>query len=290
MYFVNYEKNGASEIGVLTQDQQKIVPLPGTMLEFIKAGDEAIARAGELLKKAEAEADFPFVTLSEVKILAPIPRPAKNIFCIGKNYREHAMEFDKTSDPNIAIPKFPVIFTKAVTTVIGPNDEIDSHSNVTSELDYEVELAVIIGKKGTHIPKEAAMDYVFGFTIINDVTARDLQKKHNQWFRGKSLDTFAPMGPYLVHKSSVERPDDLGISLKVNGELRQNANTRDLMFDIPTLIATISDGLTLEPGDIIATGTPAGVAMGFNPPKFLKPGDEMELSITGLGVLRNKVK
>jgi 2-keto-4-pentenoate hydratase/2-oxohepta-3-ene-1,7-dioic acid hydratase in catechol pathway len=290
MYLVNYEKNGASEIGVLTQDQQKIVPLPGTMLEFIKAGDEAMARAGELLKKAETEAKFPFVSLSEVKLLAPIPRPAKNIFCIGKNYREHALEFDKTSDPNIAIPKFPVIFTKAVTTVIGPNDEIDSHSDVTSELDYEVELAVVIGKQGTHIPKENAMDYVFGFTIINDVTARDLQKKHNQWFRGKSLDTFAPMGPYLVHKSSVARPDDLGISLKVNGELRQNANTGDLIFDIPTLIATISDGLTLEPGDIIATGTPAGVAMGFNPPKFLKPGDEMELSITGLGVLRNKVK
>lgn len=290
MYFVSYEKNGASEIGILTQDQQKIVPLPGTMLEFIKAGGEAMAKAAELLKKAEGEADFPFVSVSEVKLLAPIPRPAKNIFCIGKNYREHALEFDKTSDPNIAVPKFPVIFTKAVTTVIGPNDEINSHSDVTSELDYEVELAVVIGKQGTHIPKEAAMDYVFGFTIINDITARDLQKKHNQWFRGKSLDTFAPMGPYLVHKSSVERPDNLGISLKVNGELRQNANTGDLIFDIPTLIATISDGLTLEPGDIIATGTPAGVAMGFNPPKFLKPGDEMELSITGLGVLRNKVK
>lgn len=303
MYFVTYEKNGTNEIGVLSQDQAKIIPLlaaekqffgestlPETMLGFIKAGDAAIARAGEVLKKAEADAAFSFISLSDVKVLAPIPRPAKNIFCIGKNYREHAMEFDKTADPNIAIPKFPVIFTKAVTTVIGPNDEINSHSDVTSELDYEVELAVIIGKKGTHIAKEEAMDYVFGFTIMNDVTARDLQKKHNQWFRGKSLDTFAPMGPYLVHKSSIARPDNLGINLKVNGELRQNANTSDLIFDIPTLIATISDGLTLEPGDIIATGTPAGVAMGFNPPKFLKAGDELELAITGLGVLKNKVK
>lgn len=303
MYFVTYEKNGVNEIGVLTKDQTKIIPLlaaekqffgattlPETMLGFVQAGDAAVARAGEVLVKAEADAAFPFVSLSDVKVLAPIPRPAKNIFCIGKNYREHAMEFDKTADPNIAIPKFPVIFTKAVTTVIGPNDEINSHSDVTSELDYEVELAVIIGRKGTHIAKEDAMDYVFGFTIMNDVTARDLQKKHNQWFRGKSLDTFAPMGPYLVHKSSVERPDNLGISLKVNGEIRQNANIGDLIFDIPTLLATISDGLTLEPGDIIATGTPAGVAMGFNPPRFLKAGDELELAITGLGTLKNKVK
>lgn len=299
MYFVTFEKDGASAIGVLTPGRDAVIPLreaeqsvlgtaalPSTMLEFLAMGDAALATVQALLARASA---CPQLPPGQVRLLAPIPRPVKNIFCIGKNYVEHALEFDKTKDPNIAVPKFPVIFSKPPTTVIGPEAVVNSHPGATQELDYEVELAVVIGRKGTYIPEEQAMDHVFGYTILNDVTARDLQKLHIQWHRGKGLDTFAPMGPYLVHKSAVADVNNLPISLKVNGELRQSANTADLVFKIPFLIATISKGLTLEPGDIIATGTPAGVGAGFNPPRFLKPGDRMELSVGDLGVLRNTV-
>ena len=286
MYFATYKKGGVVAIGVLSADKGSIIPLPGTMLELLEQGQSAIDTVEKILAK---EKDYPLIPLSTVRLLAPIPRPQKNIFCIGKNYVEHALEFDKTQDVNVAVPKHPVIFSKPPTTVIGPDDKINSHPQVTSELDYEVELAVIIGKKGTYISQEDAWDYVFGYTIINDVTARDLQKRHLQWLRGKGLDTFAPMGPYLVHKSAVANVQNLPITSKVNGEIRQNANTGDLVFKIPELIATISAGLTLEPGDIIATGTPAGVGAGFKPPRFLQKGDQMELSIGGLGILKNTV-
>ena len=299
MYFATYEKDGTVAIGVLTSDKNSIIPLveaekqclrtstlPGTMLELLDQGQSAVDTVGKIQAK---DAECPKISLAEVRILAPIPRPRKNIFCIGKNYVDHALEFDKSKDASVAVPKHPVIFSKPPTTVIGPNAVINSHSQVTSELDYEVELAVVIGKKGTYIPKEEAMEYIFGYTIINDVTARDLQKTHVQWHRGKGLDTFAPMGPYLVHKSAVADAENLPISLKVNGEIRQNSTTSVLVFKIAELIATISAGLTLEPGDIIATGTPSGVGAGFNPPRFLKKGDEMELSVGDLGVLKNTV-
>lgn len=288
MFFVTYEQNGQEYIGVLTADKEYILPLPGTMIEFIAQGEQAVERAAAVLAKAEECPDK--VSVDSVRLKAPIPRPTKNIFCIGKNYVEHAMEFDKTADPNVAVPKHPVIFTKAPTTVIGPEQVIDSHSHLTSALDYEVELAVVIGKKAKGISREEAMDYVFGYTIFNDVTARDLQKRHLQWFRGKSMDTFGPMGPYLVHKSAIINPGQLSVMSKVNGEVRQNANTKDFIFDISTLISTLAAGITLEPGDIIATGTPAGVGGGFNPPKFMKPGDVVECVIEGMGVLKNTVK
>ena len=300
MFFVTFEYQGKTDIGVLTADKAKVLPLaaaerhylgtatlPSTMLELIDGGEAALEKVQRILAKADANG--PQVALADVKLLAPIPRPRKNIFCIGKNYREHALEFEKTKDANAAVPKHPVIFSKLPTAVTAPDSVVNSHSQITQELDYEVELAVIIGRAGTYIPQEKAWDYVFGYTIINDVTARDLQKKHAQWLKGKGLDTFAPMGPYLVHKSAVADPENLPISLKVNGELRQNANTGDLIFKIPELIATISAGITLEPGDIIATGTPAGVAMGFEPPRFLKPGDKLELTIGELGVLRHTI-
>ena len=299
MYLLTYQKDGSVNLGVLTADKKSVIPvcdaerqclqtttLPGSMLAFLDQGQSAVDTVKKLLAK---EAECPKIALSEVKVLAPIPRPRKNIFCIGKNYVEHAMEFEKTKDVSAAVPKNPVIFSKPPTTVIGDGDVINSHPQATQELDYEVELAVVIGKKGTYISEEQAMDYVFGYTILNDVTARDLQKLHQQWHRGKGLDTFAPMGPYIAHKSAVGNVENLPISLKVNGEVRQNANTGDLVFKIPKLIATISAGLTLEPGDIIATGTPAGVAGGFTPPKWLKKGDQLELEIGGIGVLRNTV-
>ena len=299
MYFLTYASKGSVAFGVLSADKTAVMPLvqaeqqvlhtsslPATMLEFIEQGPSALDTVAKLIAK---EDDCPKLLLADIKIMATIPHPRKNIFCIGKNYAEHAMEFDKTKDASVAVPKVPVIFTKPPTTVIGPGDAVNSHPLVTKELDYEVELAVVIGRKGTYIPKEQAFDYVFGYTVMNDVTARDLQKLHLQWHRGKSLDTFAPMGPYLVHKSAVANPENLPISLKVNGEIRQNANTNDFVFKIADLIATISFGVTLEPGDIIATGTPSGVGAAMNPPRFLQKGDEMELEIGGIGILKNTV-
>jgi 2-keto-4-pentenoate hydratase/2-oxohepta-3-ene-1,7-dioic acid hydratase in catechol pathway len=229
--------------------------------------------------------------LDEIALLAPIPKPARNIFCVGKNYRKHANEFKQSGfdeSTGDAIPEYPIIFTKAPSTVVASGDTIWAAEHVTSALDYEAELAVIIGRGGRGIRREHAMEHVWGYTIINDVTARDWQKRHEQWFLGKSFDTFCPMGPYAVPASALHA-ESLGIRCWVNGELRQDANTRDLIFDIPTLIETLSAGITLEPGDIIATGTPEGVGIGFKPPKFLKRGDMVAIEIEGMGRLENRV-
>jgi 2-keto-4-pentenoate hydratase/2-oxohepta-3-ene-1,7-dioic acid hydratase in catechol pathway len=235
------------------------------------------------------------LALEQIKLLAPIPRPARNIFCVGKNYLNHAREFSRSgfdagqSAPADAIPDCPIVFTKPPETVIAHGEPVWSAAEITSSLDYEVELAVIIGRGGRGIRKSAAMGHVWGYTIINDVTARDWQRKHKQWFLGKSFDTFCPMGPIAVTADELDA-GNLEVKCWVNGELRQNANTRDLIFDVPTIIETISAGITLYPGDIIATGTPEGVGIGFNPPKFLKSGDVVAMEITGLGRLQNTVQ
>jgi 2-keto-4-pentenoate hydratase/2-oxohepta-3-ene-1,7-dioic acid hydratase in catechol pathway len=241
------------------------------------------------------------VPLADVTLLAPIPEPARNVMCVGKNYRAHSAEFARSgfdasggsgdtagSGGAPEIPSRPVIFTKSPGSVIGPGDAIDPHTGLTSGLDYEAELAVIIGPGGRGIPAERAWAHVWGYTIINDVTARDLQRDHKQWFLGKSLDTFCPMGPWAVTADEVDATS-LSVRCWVNGELRQKASTRDLIFGIPELIATLSAGITLHPGDIIATGTPAGVGIGFTPPRFLVPGDEVTVEIEGLGTLTNPV-
>lgn len=234
------------------------------------------------------------LSLSAVEILAPIPRPARNVMCVGKNYHEHAKEFTRSgfdssaSSAADAIPTAPIVFTKAPECVIADGADIRYPEGVSDSVDYEAELGLVIGKGGRGIAKADAYGHVFGYTIINDVTARDLQGKHKQWFLGKSLDTFCPMGPWLVTSDEVD-PENLSVKCWVNDELRQDANTRDLIFDIPTLIATISAGITLQPGDVIATGTPVGVGIGFTPPKFLKPGDRVTIEIDGLGRLSNRV-
>ena len=234
------------------------------------------------------------IPLSAVKVEAPIPRPARNVMCVGKNYHEHAKEFTKSgydssaSSAADAIPTAPIVFTKVPECVIADGTDIRYPAGLSDSLDYEAELGVIIGRAGRGISKAQAYSHVCGYTIINDVTARDLQGKHKQWFLGKSLDTFCPMGPWLVTADEVD-PENLAVKCWVNDELRQNANTRDLIFDIPTLIETISAGITLLPGDVIATGTPAGVGIGFTPPKFLKRGDRVTIEIAGLGRLSNKV-
>jgi 2-keto-4-pentenoate hydratase/2-oxohepta-3-ene-1,7-dioic acid hydratase in catechol pathway len=228
----------------------------------------------------------------DVTISAPFV-PPRSVMCVGKNYRDHAKEFaasgyDKSSRSAEAVPVYPIIFTKMASTIVGPNDSIRYPEGLTSALDYEAELAVIIGKGGRGISKAEAIKHIFGYTIVNDVTARDRQAAHAQWFIGKSMDTFCPMGPLVVTRDEVDGAD-LDIVCWVNGAERQRANTRDLIFDIPTLIETISAGLTLIPGDVIATGTPAGVGIGFDPPRFLQRGDEIVVEIEGIGRLTNRV-
>jgi 2-keto-4-pentenoate hydratase/2-oxohepta-3-ene-1,7-dioic acid hydratase in catechol pathway len=293
--FVTFSNGTVDRLGVRTDDGP-IVDLaataeaigirgaPSTMLELIGRGDEGLDAARRALAAGAGQrvAHDP----AEVRLQAPIPRPAKNIFCVGLNYVDHNSEFQGRSKP---LPEHPIFFSKPATTVIGPGAAIDPHVGVTAELDYEVELAVIIGRRGRDIPPERAWDHVFGYTGLNDVTARDLQRRHAQWFIGKSLDTFCPMGPEIVLRDAIGVPPAISVVSRVNGEVRQNANTRDLIFDIPCLISVLSAGHTLEPGDIIATGTPAGVGLGFDPPRFLKPGDVVEIEIEGIGVLRNTV-
>jgi 2-keto-4-pentenoate hydratase/2-oxohepta-3-ene-1,7-dioic acid hydratase in catechol pathway len=237
-------------------------------------------------------ASWPGVPLDSVTFRAPL-RPVRNVFCVGKNYREHAREFGRsgydTPSRSEDLPVKPVIFSKVTTAVTGPYDDIDPHHGVTGELDYEGELAVIIGRGGRGIKGGDAYGHVWGYTIINDVTARDLQRDHKQWLLGKGLDTHCPMGPYAVSADEVGDVQTLELETFVNGERRQFAPVKDLIFDIPTLIETISAGITLLPGDVIATGTPAGVGIGFDPPRFLASGDVVEISITGLGKLRNRI-
>lgn len=231
--------------------------------------------------------------LAGARFLAPLT-PPRNVMCVGKNYFDHAHEFAKSgfdsssSGHADAIPEAPIIFTKAPETIIGNGDAIRYPHGVSDSIDYEAELGVVIGRGGRGISKADSLSHVFGYIIVNDVTARDLQSRHKQWFIGKSLDTFCPMGPWLVTADEVDAAN-MDLKCWVNGELRQSANTRDLIFDVPTLIETLSAGLTLKPGDVIATGTPAGVGIGFHPPKYLSVGDEVSIEISGLGQLSNRV-
>jgi 2-keto-4-pentenoate hydratase/2-oxohepta-3-ene-1,7-dioic acid hydratase in catechol pathway len=228
------------------------------------------------------------------RLRAPIPEPRRDLFAVGKNYREHVAEFGRsgydTPQRSEDLPDKPIVFSKATTAVTGPYDDVESHPAVTSELDYEAELAVIIGRGGRGITREQAMQHVWGYTIVNDVTARDVQRDHKQWLLGKSLDTHAPMGPWAVSADEVGDLAALEVSCTVNGEPRQKAPVADLIFDVPELIRVLSAGMTLLPGDVIATGTPAGVGIGFDPPRFLQPGDVVECAITGLGALRNTIR
>jgi len=231
--------------------------------------------------------------LSEAVLEAPIPRPRRNIYCVGKNYHEHAKEFAASGFDSSAVagvvPKHPIIFSKVPECVIAHRDPVAIDRNVSQAIDYEAELGVIIGKGGRGIKAANALEHVWGYTIINDVTARDLQGLYSQWLIGKSQDTFCPMGPWAVTADEIDLRDTK-IQCWINGELRQDANTRDLIFDVPTIIETISAGVTLMPGDVIASGTPAGVGIGFKPPRYLVPGDVARIDIAGIGVLENEFR
>ncbi len=226
--------------------------------------------------------------LLDVIKLAPVI-PTKNVMCIGKNYHDHILEFDGSAEDIERVKENPIFFSKAISSIIPANAGINSHPDVTSSVDYEAELAVIIGKTCFNVSVEEALDYVYAYTALNDITARDLQKKHQQWLIGKSLDTFCPIGPWLISKDQISDPQNLAIRSYVNGDVRQDANTSLMIHDICAQISVLSKGMTLNPGDIIATGTPKGVGMGFNPPKFLKAGDEVEIYIDEIGSLINHV-
>lgn len=296
MKFVTYLENGIETVGILV-DQEVIrindvlalqgLPLVHSMLGLI-CDHELWTKIHEVLCASDLSA-MDGQPMASVQLLAPIPYPKRNVFCLGKNYVEHANEVQQTKLSGTGIPSAPIYFTKTAMPAIGSGDTIRVSSGSTSKLDYEAELAVVIGKEGRDISPEDAEQYIFGYTILNDVSARDLQAKHEQWFKGKNLDGFCPMGPCIVEKSELPFPVELDILCKVNGEVRQNSNTRKLIFDIPTIISDLSKGLTLYPGDIISTGTPSGVGAGFNPPRFLADGDLVECTIEGIGTLSNPI-
>ena len=311
MRFVTFARKNQQRIGLLGPEDHVIdlaevnrrylrggnPPYLASMQAFVEAGGKALqvakkaaryvagknpeeqrklGRAGALLKSSQA------------KLLAPIPWPRKNAVMLGINYREHVDEGARARSLEIKYPEWPVFFTKPATSVIGPNGKVVRHK-VTDKLDWEVELAVIIGKKGRNIPKDKAYDYIFGYTVCLDMTARELQRLHGQWFKGKSLDTFCPLGPWIVHKSALPDPQKVRLICRVNGDVMQDGNTRDMIFDIPTIIESLSGGLTLEPGDIISTGTPSGVGFARVPPVYLKPGDKVEGEIEGIGILQVEI-
>jgi 2-keto-4-pentenoate hydratase/2-oxohepta-3-ene-1,7-dioic acid hydratase in catechol pathway len=266
------------------------VPLPAATLDGLVAAGDGAAQQVWALSQQAVMMNIASRAYADVAPLAPFPVPRRNILCLGKNYLDHAREIARKMDVSGDAPAKPIIFTKATTAVIAPGTAIPSYPELTSKLDYEAELALIIGRGGRDIAPDDAWDHVFGYTAINDISARDLQKDHMQWFRAKSLDGFAPMGPVVVHRSVMPAPADIRVQCTVNGELRQNASFDQLIFDVPAMISVLSSGMTLLPGDIIATGTPAGVGMGYSPPRYLKAGDEVVVEITGVGPLCNPVR
>jgi len=263
--------------------------IPGEINEFIDQGPVAVRAANDLLSAYKDK--WPVgtaVPLVNVKLLAPIPKPRKNIFGIGLNYVEHVEESSRTLDTAKDLPKQPVIFSKPPTSVIGPGDAIEHNADITQQLDWEVELAVIIGRRAKGVSEAEAMNYVFGYTVLNDISARD-NRRAGQWIYSKGQDTYSPQGPVIVTADEIADPHNLNLTLKVNGVQKQSSNTKHLLFKIPTLIADISAAITLEPGDIIATGTPAGVGAGRTPQEWLWPGDVVEAWVEHIGELRNPV-
>ncbi|MGH2345005.1 MAG: fumarylacetoacetate hydrolase family protein [Chloroflexota bacterium] len=286
MRLVTYRVGTGSAIGAVTAD--RIVDLSTVapdMLSLIDMGSVGLEQA-----RAAVAANAVTLPLSQVTLLAPIPRPRKNIVCLGMNYALHAYESARARGKPEVLPEYPVFFTKAPTSVLAPEGTVPLHESITDQLDWEVELGFVIGRAARDVSEAEAMSHVFGYTIINDVSARDLQNRHQQFFRAKSLDGCGPMGPWIVTADEIVDPHALGIRLRVNGETMQESYTGDQIFRIPAVISVLSHGMTLDPGDVFATGTPAGVGMGRTPQQWLKDGDVMEAEIEGIGVLRNTVR
>lgn len=285
MKLVTYELDHVVKVGAVQDDG--VVDLSGIapdMLRLIDLGALGLSQA-----KAQVAAGATAVPLTQVRLLAPIPYPRRNVMCLGLNYAEHALESYAAKGKPASLPTTPIVFTKATTAVSGPTDPILFDSTVSSQIDWEVELAVIIGKAGKNIPAAEAWDYVFGYMVLNDVSARDLQMNGKQYFKGKSLDGACPTGPWIVTPDELPDPHNLRITCRVNGVTKQDGRTSYMIFDIPAIIAYLSRGMTLLPGDIIATGTPEGVGFARTPPEFLRPGNVLESEIEGIGTLRNEV-
>jgi 2-keto-4-pentenoate hydratase/2-oxohepta-3-ene-1,7-dioic acid hydratase in catechol pathway len=261
--------------------------VPGTLEELVSQGPEAWERMAEILRAELPRYGGERHAFKDIQWHAPIPRPGKNVFCVGRNYKGHIEESARARGEAVKLPEVPVIFTKAPTAVTGPFDVISYERSVTKEVDWEAELGVVIGVGGRNIPRSEALRHVFGYTVINDVSARDLQKNHLQFFKGKSLDTFCPMGPIVVTADEFGDPQRKDVTLRVNGVEKQHGNTRDMIFTVAVIIEWLSKGLTIEPGDIIATGTPDGVGFSRTPPEFLLDGDVLETEIEGIGTMRN---
>jgi 2-keto-4-pentenoate hydratase/2-oxohepta-3-ene-1,7-dioic acid hydratase in catechol pathway len=269
-------------------------PLPNNLLDLIREGPATWRMVSAFLDgttsaRSSGSDDEYTCSLADARVHAPIPRPAKNVFCVGRNYLSHIAEGARARGTATKVSELPVFFTKTPTSVIGPYDDIPWDRTVTQEVDWEVELGVVIGVGGRNIPRSHALEHVFGYTVINDVSARDLQTGHVQFFKGKSLDGFCPMGPLVVTADQFANPQATPLRLRVNGVVKQSGNTRDMIFPIDRLIESLSHGLTLEPGDILSTGTPDGVGFARTPPEFLQDGDIMETEIEGIGTLRNRV-
>ncbi len=284
MKLATFAAGSSAKVGVVEGetllDVSAVAP---DMLSVIDGGSAMLEQIRAALPQA------PRMPLAEATLLAPIPRPRKNIICLGLNYAAHAYESARARGKPEVLPEYPVFFTKSVSAVNHPGGTIPLHAGVTEQLDWEVELAFIIGKHGSEVAPEQAMEYVFGYTIMNDISARDLQTRHQQFYRSKSLNGSAPLGPWIVTADEISDPNTLHLSLRLNGETMQDSTTADLVFTIPQIIAVLSQGGVVEPGDIISTGTPSGVGMGMNPPRWLQAGDLLEAEIEQIGVLTNRV-
>ena len=289
MRFATFIHQGARQVGQVAADGRTVTALdlaPQDAARGMLSLIEQLAK-GRKLPPPTGSA----LALESVQLVAPIPVPRRNLWCVGRNYHAHAKELSGSvfKDNSVDPASWPIFFTKVPETVVGPKDEVVlPGAGISTQIDYEAELTIVIGKGGRNISREQAMDHVFGYTIVNDVTARDVQMRHQQWDLGKSFDTFCPMGPWIVTADELDG-SNTRVRLWVNGELRQDAQTTDLIFDLPSLIETCSRGITLYPGDLIATGTPSGVGMGMTPPTWLKAGDTVRIAVDGLGEIENRV-
>jgi 2-keto-4-pentenoate hydratase/2-oxohepta-3-ene-1,7-dioic acid hydratase in catechol pathway len=284
MRLVTFRTNGERRLGVVRgRDEVVEIDEPRDMLALIDAGTGGLAAAKAALESPRARVH----KLADVELLAPLPEPRGDVLAIGRNYQEHAKESARAWGEAV---KPPTVFTKAQTSIAGPYDDIRIEPAISDKIDWEVELGVVIGKAGANIKAEDAMSYIFGYTVINDVSARDIQNGWGgQFFKGKSLDRSSPIGPWIVTADEIADPQALRVTLKVNGEVKQDGNTRDMIYPVQELIVWLSVGMTLRPGSVIATGTPDGVGFARTPPEFLKPGDLMETEVEGVGLLRNKI-
>ena len=292
--FVRFKKNNIEKIGIFNYDETRVLDLNEILnksfLSMIDVVENIDNKDLEVLAKAKIDSRYQGNLVKDIKICSPIKRSIHDIICVGVNYRDHLEETQKNFDKGFDKPKKIVYFSKRAYEIIGPEDSVKSRMDLDKKLDYEVELAVIIGKKGKDIPEEDVEEYIFGYSIFNDFSARELQQSHVQWYRGKSLDTYSAMGPVILHKSALPFPIEVDIKSFVNGELRQSSNTRLFLADIPKIISEISTPTHGKAGDIIITGTPAGVGLGFNPPKFLKKGDQVICEIPEIGKLKNIIE